>query len=177
MRFSAGLASGVLLASTAQACARIYVNEVKAGDLSISRDIKLWDSWAGKDLVSELNIPYQSPEVNSPDVHRWFGSGYLVRLNGENNWGNMVYPDWKAGCKFCSLVIPKLVRDLRVVRVSTSSNALVFPQRYTDFGLLLIVGYLSQQARRETPLPDGRRRREYCLWDGNECGNYRCDLP
>jgi hypothetical protein len=40
-----------------------------------------------------------------------------------------------------------------------------------------IVGTLSQQARRETTLDNGKQQVEVCLWDNYDCGSYSCGLP
>jgi hypothetical protein len=85
MKFSTGLASSVLLATTAQACVRIYVNEVFTSDTSSTRTLTLWD----QDKVSAYRIPY---DPGNSDPYGWRGEGYLVELKA-NYEGSVVYPN------------------------------------------------------------------------------------
>jgi hypothetical protein len=85
MKFSTGLASSVLLATTAQACVRIYVNEIFTSDTSSTRAVTLWD----QDKVSEYHIPY---ETSGTDPYGWRGQGYLVEIK-PNYEGSVVYPN------------------------------------------------------------------------------------
>ena len=72
----------VALATTAQACVRILVNEVW-GD---TREITLWD----QDQVSDLRLPFKETTGND-DI--WQGSGYTVTINKQSTGGSVSYPN------------------------------------------------------------------------------------
>jgi len=82
MKFSTTLAMSVALASTAQACVRILVNEVW-GD---TREITLWD----QDQVSDLRLPFKETTGND-DI--WQGNGYTVAINKQSTGGSVSYPN------------------------------------------------------------------------------------
>jgi hypothetical protein len=87
MKFTTTLAMSVALASTAQACVRILVNEVW-GD---TREITLWD----QDQVSDLRLPFKETTGND-DI--WQGNGYTVAINKQNTGGSVTYPN--GHCKY-----------------------------------------------------------------------------
>ena len=75
MKLSTTLAMSVALATTAQACVRILVNEVW-GD---TREITLWD----QDQVSDLRLPFKETT----------GNGYTVTINKQSTGGSVAYPN------------------------------------------------------------------------------------
>lgn len=72
----------IALATTAQACTRILVNEVSGN----TREITLWD----QDNVSDLRLPFKETAGND-DI--WQGSGYTVVIDKQNNGGSVTYPN------------------------------------------------------------------------------------
>jgi len=85
MKLSTSLAPSVLLATTAQACVRIYVDQVLTSDTTSTQELFLWD----QDKVSKYHVPYIGGS-------RWSGNGYFVRLD-RNNEGYVEYPN--GNCK------------------------------------------------------------------------------
>lgn len=83
MKFFAAIASSIMLANTALACVRVYVDN-KDGSNGLHQEVYLWD----QDKVSKLRLDYHSNNGNA-----YFGrDGYTVRLNGYGG-GRVTYPN------------------------------------------------------------------------------------
>jgi hypothetical protein len=83
MKFSAAIASSIMLTNTALACVRVYVDN-KDGSNGLHQEVYLWD----QDKVSKLRLDYHSNNGNA-----YFGhDGYTVRLNGYGG-GRVTYPN------------------------------------------------------------------------------------
>jgi hypothetical protein len=83
MKFSAALASSIMLANTALACVRVYVDN-KDGSNGLHQEVYVWD----QDKVSRLHLDYNSNNGN-PFFRR---DGYTVQLNGYGG-GRVTYPN------------------------------------------------------------------------------------
>ena len=91
MKFSNTMALTGLLATTAQACTRILVNEVWQSSTERTREVTLWD----QDTVSALNLP-QGPHLAGGK--NYFGADhYWVTLGNNDEGGTVVYPN--GNCK------------------------------------------------------------------------------
>lgn len=103
MKLSTSLMLSVALASTAQACVRILVNEVWQDADKKTREATLWD----QDIVSDYRVPYGESH-GSTDV--WRGNGYTVEINQYNDGGVVTYPNERIKSPTLRVEIPSRQR-------------------------------------------------------------------
>jgi hypothetical protein len=156
MKFSTALAMSVALASTAQACVRILVNEVW-GD---TREITLWD----QDQVSDLRLPFKETTGND-DI--WQGNGYTVAIHKQTTGGSVSYPN--GHCK--SAIFAPLRVDgcpcFRAWRLSALCNTCADSVLSRSGWPLAAITQANYHRRRKDPgllLPVGQLRlRQLCM--------------
>lgn len=99
MRFSTILATSIALASTAQACVRILVNQVWEDSSKKTREIIMWD----QDKLSDYRVPYGESHGSYDE---WRGEGYTVDINQYNDGGTVSYPSERS--KLCPNITLRL---------------------------------------------------------------------
>jgi hypothetical protein len=98
MKLSTALALSGVLATTAQACTRVLVNEVRHSSAKRTRDITLWD----QDKFTQ-KLPFKH-SGRLGDV--WSGEGYSVQLYYANTDGTVSYPNKESKPATLQLNIP-----------------------------------------------------------------------
>jgi hypothetical protein len=170
MKYSTTLALSGLLATTAQACTRVLVNEVWQSKTERTRDVTLWDN----NKVNGLKMPFAGADELG-DTYR--ANDYFALIYWNNERGVVSFPDKSIIGKPANLRlgIPQRTEIYLPFHLPTASRCC----KYANLLLLshCVGKYLIPQARRQSTLPNGQTQVYYCLWDNYDCGGYTCGLP